>query len=163
MTLSAKTGQGVRITKSKVIIFLLILGFLYSYLSTPGKVAVNSGGEVIGLMNIARASLQGKRFWVSQLNEVSSELEWWLGAPERRAKLEQTLYEISAKNNERMEAFYEKHPNLKPSYAKQQEDALRERADQIEQQEIEYRLEEYRQKRISELQKILVRVRENAN
>lgn len=150
-------------TKSKILTFLIIAVFLYLYFSTPGKVAVDASGNVQGLVNSIRATTQGRKFWLNQLNEVNSELEWRLGAPERRAKLEQKLNEISIEHNERMEKIYTKYPNMKPSYAKQQAEALREKADQIEQQEIEYHLEEYRQKRITELQNILPVAREKSN
>lgn len=136
--------------------------FLYLYFSSPGKVVVDTNGEVKGLTNNIRASLQGKGFWKNQLKEVNSELEWELGEPQRQEKLDHEMNQMFRELNQSMENMYRKYPDMRPSAYERQAEALRERADQIEQQELDRYLENIRLKRIAELRSILLLVRANA-
>ena len=61
-----------------------------------------------------------------------------------------------------MEEMYREHPEMRPSQADLQAEALRERADQIEQEEFDRLVEKMRLKRIAELRKILQLVKDRA-
>lgn len=124
---------------------------LYAWVSSPGVVAVDERGLVVGLFNELRASLQGDAFWRDQAKIVQKELEWEVGEPERRAQFDKEL-------DRQMEELYRKVPTARPSLAEQRAEALRYRADAIEMAEIEQLLEEDRQVRISMLQKVQARI-----
>ena len=62
-----------------------------------------------------------------------------------------------------MEEMYREYPDLRLSPAKRQAEALRERADQIEQTELDRFIEKIRLERIAELRKILPIVKAKAD
>lgn len=141
---------------------LIALAFLYLYFSSPEKVVVDEQGNINGLINNARESIQGKAFWRNQLIKVSSKLEWELGEPQRQAKFNQKMNQMMREVNQSMEEMHQKYPDTRPSAAERQADALRERADQIERQELDRYLEKLRTERVSELRKILPIVKARA-
>lgn len=141
--------------KIKIVSGLLVAVFLYVYCSSPGKVVVDKNGNIKGLINKARASIQMKRFWKNQLKEINAELKWQLGEPLRKAKLDREMKQIFNEFDQSMEEMYREHPEMRPSVAERQAEALRERADQIEQQEFDRYLEKMRLERIAELRNIL--------
>ena len=55
------------------VILVIILGFLY--LTRPHKVVIDEKGKVTGIINKGRASLQGDKFWRSQLKIAVSEYD----------------------------------------------------------------------------------------
>lgn len=136
--------------------------FLFLYFSSPGKVVVDEQGKVSGLINNARSLVQGPSFWEDQLLEVNSELDWHLKEPQRQAELQRELENMSREFDRSMEEFYREYPDMEPSAAERQAEALRERADQIEQDELDRQLERLRLERIAELRNILPLIIENA-
>lgn len=143
------------VTKAKVFLGLAILIVAYLYVSSPGKVVVDEAGYVKGLMNTARAALQGKNFWKDQLREVHSDLQRELSEPHRKAELDREMNQMLREVDQSTEEMYRVHPDMRPSPEERQAEALRERADQIEQVEVDRFLEKIRLERIAELRKIL--------
>lgn len=137
----------------------IALIFLYLYFSSPGKIIVDKQGNIGGMINNVRELIQGKRFWRNQLIEVNSELESKLEAPQFQAKFNPEMNQMVREIDPSLKEIYQKYPDLKPSAAERQADALRERADQIEQQELDRYLEKLRIERISELRKIFLIVK----
>jgi sRNA-binding protein len=148
--------------KVKIVAGLLAATFLYLYFSSPGKVVVDNNGNVKGLINNVRASIQGKEFWKNQLKEVNSELEWERNEPQRQAKLDREMNQMFRELDQSMEEMYQEYPDMRPSAAERQAEALRDRADQIEQQEFDRYLEKLRLERIAELKIILPLVKARA-
>ncbi len=136
--------------------------FLFLYFSSPGKVVVDEQGKVRGLIDNARSWVQGSSFWEGQLLEVNSELDWHLKEPRRQAELNREMENMSREFDRSMEELYREFPDMEPSAAERQAEVLRERADQIEQNELDRQLERFRLERISELRNILPIVKENA-
>jgi len=120
--------------KNKLIILfgLAILVVAYLYFSSPGEVVVNGTGEVLGLINNVRATLQGKRFWRGQLREVDSEIDKHLSDPQFMTETRRALDQVGRKTDQALEEVYKKNPEIRPSPAERQAEALRERADRIE-------------------------------
>lgn len=142
--------------ESLLTVGILPLTFIsYLYLSSPGEVVVDRHGEVVGLLNSARAQLQGSAFWRDLLREAKRELEWKRAAPERNAERQARLDAFLEKSKQRMDEFYKRHPEARPSDATDRAEALRERADDIEQAEIDEDLEKLRLKRLFELETII--------
>lgn len=152
----------MNLQKLKISGGLIALAFLYLYFSSPEKVVVDEQGNINGLINNARESIQGKAFWRNQLIKVSSELEWELGEPQRQAKFNQKMNQMMREVNQSMEEMHKKYPDTRPSAAERQADALRERADQIERRELDRYFEKLRIERVSELRKILPIVKARA-
>ena len=106
---------------------LLVLGG-YSFVSNPEKVVVNEAGKVEGLINKARALLQGDRFWHLQLKMATEEYDK-VSAPRLPSSAE--MQELYRKLREDQAALDEK---MKPLYtqAEQEANILRIKADSIE-------------------------------
>lgn len=116
----------------------------YLAMSSPGRLVVSEKGKVGGVINEARAKLQGPRFWEDQLQTAQDLIRWLQAEPEREAKREARLDEMSRR-------FSEKYPSRK-SPAKQKAEDLREEADRIEYEEERKIRDEMRDKKIEKLQ-----------
>lgn len=135
---------------------LILLAFgLYLALSSPAGLVISAQGEINGIPNVARARLQGDRFWTEQLNEARSAFEWGQAAPERVAALNTRLAALQERSDKSMKEFYERNPKAMPSAAEQKAEALRDEADRIEEDELEQRVEKRRLVRIAELQNVV--------
>jgi len=140
--------------KLKALFWALVLGFGYVGLSSPDKVVITEHGQINGLLNEIREMVQGNSFWKAQLRSVRKELNWEFGEPARNAKLHREMSQFAAETDRDMQSFYREFPEMKPSRAEMQAEALRDRADAIESAELEREFEAMRQQRISELQRI---------
>lgn len=141
--------------RAKLFAALAIATIAYLCFSSPGEIVVNETGDIKGLLNIARSTLQGKSFWKDQLLEIHSALQQELSEPQRQAELDREMNQMRSEVDETMAEMYREHPDTRPSPEERRADALREQADQIEQREIDLFLEKMRLERIAELQKIL--------
>lgn len=143
-------------------VFIVVIG-VYISSSSPNEVVVDESGAIHGTLNNARAALQGRQFWENQRQQTKLELDRKISQPEFLAKYRADLAVAKQMVDTSMEKQYEKHPELRPLMPQVEADALRERADQIEQAEF-WRLTEIdRLKRITALQKILVAVETHLN
>lgn len=115
-------------------------------------------GAIHGALNNARAVLQGRRFWENQLKQAQLELNQRISQPALLAKHRDDLAKAMQMVDTSMDKHYAKHPELQPSKAQVEADALRERADQIEQAEFWRLAEMDRLKRITALQSILIAI-----
>jgi len=146
--------------KIKIMIVGAVLIVSYLLFSSPEKVVVDVHGDVIGVSNKSRELLQGKSFWNEQLQEIDKELAELITRPERMAKFIENIRKITQKHNQSMEEFYKKNPEIRPSAAQVKADALKREADRVEDEEIMKDVEKFRIKRIAELQKIKILVKE---
>lgn len=132
---------------------------LYVYFSSPEEVVVTPTGQILGILNQARASMQGRTFWKDQLDQAHRTFRWEQGEPERAAEraagLRQVIETVERENKKIREQVYRESPNLRPSPAARQSEALRELADRIEQAETERMLEQLRLERIANLERTL--------
>ena len=144
----------------KLVFGFLILIFLYLNFSSPDKVVVDSSGNISGLINNLRETIQGNGFWEKQLQVAKSDLEWELSEPKRQAELDNELNQIMKETDESMEDMYREFPDMRPSKAETQAEKLRDRADEIEQQELDRELELMRQEAIIELKHIIPAIKE---
>lgn len=133
-------------------VFALLIAYIG--LSSPVKVVIDEQGKIKGLVNEAREALQGKSFWETQLRLVQKEINWELGEPARKAKFDREMRQMEAEINREMREFYKEYPDMRPTSAERQAEALRERADAIEMAEIDRELEIMRRKRVAELRSI---------
>lgn len=132
---------------------LALIGYIA--ISSPDHLVVSQRGEIIGISNVARATLQGRRFWQEQAREAKIELKWNRAAPQRDAERNVRIDALMARTDQRLNEFYERYPKAKPSPAEQKAEALREEADRIEQAELGQILEQRRLARIAELEMII--------
>ena len=144
--------------KIKIIVVGAILILAYLFLSPPGKVVVDTYGDINGVINKSRASLQGKSFWNDQLQEIDKKLAELTSRPERMAKLDENIRKILQESGQRMEEFYEQNPEIRPSDEQVYANNLREEADRIEYEKTMKLLEKFRIEKIAELQKIKILV-----
>lgn len=144
------------------VLTLLTVSVHYLYFSSPGRVVVNRSGEIQGLTNKARASLQGKRFWRDQLREVTREIRWSDSGTLQDAVNGRTSGEPDWDADREIETYYRRYPELRSSLAELQTKAERGRITQVEWMVYSGLLEELRQNRSHELQGILPIVRTKA-
>lgn len=142
-------------------LFLLLLTLLtvlghYLYFTSPGWVVVNRNGDIDGLTNRARATLQGKRFWRDQLQEVHREIQWDETGPLRYAANEHSRQWPGRKVVREMEGLYRRYPQIRSSDADlRTEEATIGRVNPTRWIQLTGHLEEMRRKRFQELQGIL--------
>ena len=147
---------------SLVLLTLLTVAVHYLYFSSPGLVVVNKNGEIRGLTNKARATLQGEKFWREQLQEVNRELRWNESGILRNAADGRTSEKTDRDANREMEIFYRRYPQFRSSLAELHTEAARGRGSQVKWIIFSGFLEEMRRERFQELQNILPVVRSKA-
>jgi hypothetical protein len=96
--------------KATVTIIILIIFCGYIYFSKPDTVVINEKGRCEGLINKARALLQGNKFWELQL-KMANDLYNKSNAPQLPSSSEmqtlyRKLYEDEKALNEKMKALY---------------------------------------------------------
>ena len=133
---------------------LALLLVIYVSFSSPGKVVITETGDITGIINSARELAQGKSFWQGQLNEMTTRLNKLEAEPAETAKMNQELSSMQIEVQREMEKMYQDHPDTRPSEAERQAEALRNKADSIEQAEWGRMMEKERLKRIASLRKI---------
>ena len=143
-------------------LILLIVIVHYLYFSSPGWVVVNRFGEIHGLTNQVRETLQGKKFWRDQLQEVRREIRWEEFGMLRRAANEGTLEKIGRDTNREMEKFFRRYPQVRPSKAELNSEAWRGKSHPFKWTKFNPLFEEMREKRFQELRKILPIVQSKA-
>jgi len=126
----------------------------YLYLSSPGKIAIDDRGKIVGLANQARETLQGKGFWENQLLEINKKLAWELGEPKRNAELNREFKEMDQELDREMEQMYREYPEMRPSASERKAEALRARADAIEDAEWDRELKQWHHEYLAELRRI---------
>ncbi len=144
-------------TKKIIISFsLTALLVLYLSVSKPEGIVVNEHGDIEGITNQIRESLQGTAFWQHQAQVIRARLDRELSAPNRRAELKSKMAATLSEHERFMEKMYQKYPESRPSPAELHAEALRKKADEIEQEELNLITEELRLKKISSLRKVLL-------
>ena len=133
---------------------LALLLVIYVSFSSPGKVVITETGDITGIINSARELAQGKSFWQGQLNEMTTRLNKLEAEPAETAKMNQELSSMQIEVQREMEKMYRDYPDKRPSEAERQAEALRNKADSIEQAEWGRMMEKERLKRIASLRKI---------
>jgi hypothetical protein len=110
-----------------------------------GDLAITQECEPQDVLASFKAALQGDRFWSRQLQHLDKEVEWIHWLFEMRAS--------SARGkNGAVEELYTKYPKLRPSGAEEEADALRRRADAIDQIALEEKEKRVFGKRLAELE-----------
>jgi hypothetical protein len=117
----------LKIVISLIIIAVLVVGS-YIYVSKPDGVVVSEQGNVEGVVNKARAWMQGKRFWKLQLKLATAKYNESI-APHLPSSAE--MQELYRKLRKDQDALNEK---MKPLYTPEEQEAnqLRIKADSIE-------------------------------
>lgn len=153
-----KKAEARRKTATRVsLVLLALLTFVVHglYFSSPGWVVVNRNGEIDGLANRARATLQGKRFWREQLQEVNREISGEGSRPLRDAANERTWEDPVRDANREMEKFFGRYPQFRLSDAELHADAVAGRVNFTKWIQLNSYLEEMRRERFRELKRIL--------
>jgi hypothetical protein len=110
--------------------------------SPPKEIVVNSNGEIPGLLRKLSEKIHGDKFWESQLTKIRNEIIKEESMPLEKAKRKQEFEEM-------MKKVYVENPNLRPKLTPAEK--LRRRADELEKQESERKIEKLRQERIKNL------------
>jgi len=138
-----------------IIFAALITEVSYLSLSNANSLVVTVAGNIQGFSNKARESLQGEKFWVSQLKIAHEDLRWELDEPKREAEWERELAEFEREMRREDAEFYKEYPDMRPSKTETRVQALRDKADQLEQEELDRELEEDRLILINDLRKTI--------
>ncbi|MEX2164004.1 MAG: hypothetical protein WD823_07150 [Sulfuricaulis sp.] len=140
--------------KRKAIAVLLvgIVATAIAALLPASELSINDSCEVSGPIQRLKSIIQGKRFWVKQLQLLDNEVRHLEELPERIRSTQVVVNEKTKdilKQNERfMEEQYSKHPKLRPSPQQALADELRRQADAIEHAQLLQTLEQINAKRI---------------
>jgi len=133
---------------------LALLLVAYVSFSSPGKVVIRETGDITGIINNARELVQGKTFWQGQLDAITTRLNELEAEPAETAKMNREMENMRIEDQREMEKMYQEYPDTRPSEAERQADALRDKADSIEQAEWERMMENERLEQIASLRKI---------
>jgi len=160
-----KKVEATRKTATRVsLVALALLTFVVHclYFSSPGLVVVDRNGEIDGLTNRARATLQGKRFWRDQLQEVNREIFEEGTRSLRDAAYERTREKPGRDTDREIETFLRSYPQFRLSTAELHADAKIGQVNLTKWIQLNSYLEEMRRKRFRELQGILPVVQSKA-
>lgn len=147
--------------KVSFVLFILIVIFIsYFKFSSTDEIVINEQGNVSGVLNKFRYKLQDKDFLIEQKKLVESELDYRKKEPERLKELDETIKNFIEDSKVRIAEFEKEYPNMKKSEVQIYIDELRQRADELEKLENRKIFEEFRLKRISELELILYNLNE---
>jgi len=164
--------------KLQMYLFIIGIVFSYFYLSQPFEsivednsgeligfwsIAVIESGEIKGIDNKIRELLQGKRFWQNQLDEINHELKKALNEPDRQRREDEKMKQAVIEIERRLEEYYNKNPDKRPSSKQSRADELRAQANQIESNREKQLLEAIRLDRIAKLNKLLTVVQAKIN
>jgi len=141
---------------------LALLLVAYMSFSSPGKVVIRETGDITGIINNARELVQGKTFWQGQLDAITARLNKLEAEPTETAKMNREMENMRIEDQREMEKMYQEYPDTRPSDAERQAEALRNKADSIEQAEWDRTMEKERLERIASLRKIYSLVEERA-
>jgi hypothetical protein len=142
-------------TQIKGGLLIAVAGLAYVALSSPNEVVIDDRGRIDGFLNAARELIQGESFWEDQAHIAGRELQWELNEPSRMAELEREMHRLDADLDREMSEFYQQYPDMRPTNAERRAQRMRDRADAIEQAELDRELERLRLARIAELRKTL--------
>ena len=143
--------------------FFILVFVMIKLTSGPSKVVVNQDGEIQGIFNELRASIQGNRFWENQAKEIKSEIEWELEEPQRQDEWNREMRELEREEKRELNEFYRENPELRPTRAQLMAEHFREKADRIEQNELDRELEQLRLEKIDKLRILLQTVNNKIN
>jgi flagellar biosynthesis GTPase FlhF len=152
-----KMNSTTKIAGALALLLVAYVGF-----SSPGKVVITESGDITGIINSARKSMQGKSFWQGQLNAITTRLNKLEAEPAETAKMNREMNSLLIDERREMEKMYQEYPDTRPSEAERQAEALRNKADSIEQAEWDRTMEKERLERIASLRKIYFLVEERA-
>lgn len=141
-------------TPTKIAGGLALLLVAYVNFSSPDKVVITETGVISGIINTARELVQGKTFWQGQLNAITAKLNKLEAEPAETAKMNREIEDMLIESQLDEEKMYRDCPDTRPSEAKRQAEALRDKADSIEQAEWDRTMEKERLERIVSLRKI---------
>lgn len=141
---------------------LALLLVMYVSFSSPGKVVITETGDITGLINNARELVQGKTFWQGQLNTITNKLNKLEAEPAETAKMNREMENMRIEDQREMEKMYQDYPDTRPTEAERQAEALRDKADRIEQEEWDRMMEKERLEQIASLRKIYALVENRA-
>src|SRR3989338_3744313 len=133
---------------------LALLLVAYVSFSSPGKVVIRETGDITGIINNARELVQGKTFWQGQLNAITTQLNKLEAEPAETAKMNREMENMRIEDQREMEKMHQEYPDTRPSEAERQAEALRNKADSIEQAEWDRTMENERLEQIASLRKI---------
>lgn len=141
---------------------LALLLVIYVSFSSPGKVVITETGDITGIINNARELVQGRIFWQGQLDAITTRLKKLEAEPAETAKMNRELENMMAESKRDDEKMYRDYPDMRPSEAERQAEALRDKADSIEQAEWDRTMEKERLEQIAALRKIYTLVENRA-
>ncbi|WP_404298084.1 hypothetical protein [Halomonas sp.] len=124
----------------------------YLAFSAPSDVVVDTDGRIQGPTNHIRSWLQGRGFWQEQMRLAEEEYQELQDEPRRRAAMNQEMNRLMAEAD-RVIAETDRELGLSSS-ASSQADRARDRADAIEDAEMQRWLEQMRRERMRDLQVI---------
>lgn len=144
----------------KPVIIVAALFAAWLYIFVPDKVVVAPSGDIAGLHGVQEL-IQGSRFWKGQNEAARNELARLIDEPRQNAKLKADMRKLDADMARDDAAMCAKDKTLcmpppTPS------ERLRERADELDTQELERWLEDYRQQRMEKLRGIITLTAERA-
>lgn len=141
---------------------LVLLFVIYVSFSSPGKVVITETGDITGIINTARELVQGKTFWQGQLDAITTRLNRLEAEPAETAKMNREMENMLIESQREMEKMYRDYPDTRPSEAERQAEALRDKADRVEQAEWDRTMEKERLEQITSLRKIYALVANRA-
>ena len=147
---------------TKIAGVLALLLVAYVSFSSPGKVVITETGDITGIINSARELVQSKTFWQGQLNAITTRLNKLEAEPAETAKMNREMENMLIEEQRDAEKMYRDYPDTRPSEAERQAEALRDKADSIEQAEWDRTMEKERLERIASLRKIYALVENRA-
>lgn len=149
---------------SRIYLPLMVIAFIaYILLSSPTGIGLTKLGKPNGLINVLKEAAQGQSFWQDQEKAIAKKITSLNNQPAEDAKFEKEMAVYEQESRRDDEIFYRQYPDMRPSPTEKEAEALRERADAIEEKQLKKEMEQDRLDKLSELKHMLNITREKAS
>jgi len=138
-------------------LILVILAFMGFY--TIENISIGKQGNPVGIVNTLRETIFTSHFWKGQERLIENKIAKLEDQPRKDAEEERLNRELDRQLKQDSEKYYLEHPEERPSAAEQKAQALRDRADEIENADVKAFLEKSRLEDLAEYRRMVDIVR----
>ncbi|QJQ93902.1 MULTISPECIES: hypothetical protein [Halomonadaceae] len=126
----------------------LFIGYLT--ISQPDKLVVDAYGQIEGVLNQARATLQQERFWKGQLDKARYRIQYLEDSMERHEAPQARLQKKIDESRKTADEYFDEYPDISGQYAYMASAELRDLADAITDLQWEVEFDEWDRKALSD-------------
>jgi len=138
---------------------LIVIAFIFVGFYNIDRISIDQQENPVGIVNTLREIVFPSHFWEEQERLIENKIADLEDQPRQDAEEERLNRELDRQLKQDSEKYYLEHPEERPSVAEQKAQALRDKADEIENIEVKAFLEKSRLEDLAEYRRMLDFVR----